>query len=102
MENGKVLEEEYNILGILDRHIVLEDPEILDEEEKEYLSAIIKPFKDRDTYIVKRESCFDKYFLRISVDDMWTDFPYFEKDTMYKGMKLNKKYSLKDLGLEMI
>lgn len=102
MENGKVLEEEYNILGILDRHIVLEEPEILDEEEKEYLSAIIKPFKDRDIYITKRENCFDKYFLRISVDDMGTDFPYFEKDTMYKGMKLNKEYSLKDLGLEMI
>lgn len=33
MENGKVLEEEYNILGILDRHIVLEEPEILDEKE---------------------------------------------------------------------
>ena len=64
-----------------DYKTIFEKKDILDKEEKEYLSAIIKPFKDRDIYITKRENCFDKYFLRISVDDMGTDFPYFEKNT---------------------
>ena len=25
--------------------------------------------------------------------------PYFEKGTMYKGMKVNREYTLKELGL---
>ena len=58
MENGKVLEEEYNILGILDRHIVLEEPEILDEKKKEqeenadyYFNEAEKIIKENDNHI---------------------------------------------------
>jgi len=58
MENGKVLEEEYNILGILDRHIVLEEPEILDEKKKEqeenadyYFNEAEKIIKENDSHI---------------------------------------------------
>ncbi len=75
--------------------------EILDKEEKEYLSAVIKPFRNRIKYISKT----DKYthdeeniFITIeNSDSIW--FPYFKKNAMYKGMELNKKYTLKELGL---
>ncbi len=75
--------------------------EILDKEEKAYLSAVIKPFRNRIKYISKT----DKYthdeeniFITIeNSDSIW--FPYFKKGTMYKGMELNKKYTLEELGL---
>ena len=79
---------------------------ILDDVEKSYLRSVIKPFRGRVNYIYKT-SCGEKaYFIRIVVrctilprglDSMY--FPVFAKDTMYKGMKLNKAYTLKELGL---
>ena len=79
---------------------------ILDDVEKSYLRSVIKPFRGRVNYIYKT-SCGEKaYFIRIvvrstilsrGVDSMF--FPVFAKDTMYKGMKLNKAYTLKELGL---
>ncbi len=79
---------------------------ILDDVEKSYLRSVIKPFRGRVNYIYKT-SCGEKaYFIRIVVrstilprgfDSMF--FPAFAKDTMYKGMELNKTYTLKELGL---
>lgn len=74
--------------------------EILDKEEKEYLSFVIKPFRDKVQYIAKLCSGNGKYFIdiKLSGDDN-TSFPYFEKDKMYKGMESYKQYTLEDLGL---
>ena len=76
------------------------DP-ILDDVEREYLSAVIKPFRKMIAYIVKAQDFDDgKQCIRIilqNVDGM--RFPYFDDDTMYKGMKENKKYSLEELDL---
>lgn len=74
--------------------------EILDKEEKEYLSFVIKPFRDKVQCIVKLCGGNGKYFIdiRLSGDDN-TSFPYFEKGKMYKGMEIDKKYTLEDLGL---
>ena len=74
---------------------------ILDDAEKEYLSAVIKPFRKKIAYIVKDQDFDDgKQCIRIILqngDGM--RFPYFDDDTMYKGMKENKKYSLEELDL---
>lgn len=72
--------------------------EILDEEEKEYLSAVIRPFKDRIEFISKSRM-FDDYIC-IGLNDEAIILPYFKKGTMYKGMELYKKYTLKELGLD--
>lgn len=72
--------------------------EILDEEEKEYLSAVIRPFKDRIEFIAKRRM-FDDYIC-IGLNDEAISLPYFKKGTMYKGMELYKEYTLKELGLD--
>lgn len=74
------------------------EKEILDEEEKEYLSAVIKPFKDRIEYIKKVEDIGE--YIAIYLKNERLPFPYFDKGTMYKGMELNKKYTLKELGLD--
>lgn len=78
---------------------------ILDDIEKRYLSNVIKPFRNQIESIVKYS--YGKYeainMVNFKVDEnmsfIVTNFPYFKKGTMYKGMEVNKEYSLKDLGL---
>ena len=76
------------------------DP-ILDDVEKEYLSAVIKPFRKMIAYIVKAQDFDDgKQCIRIILqngDGM--HFPYLDDDAMYKGMEVNKEYSLEELGI---
>ena len=76
---------------------------ILDNKEKEYLSSVIRPFRDKVKYIVK-SNCFIKDFISIFLYNDFKDiegieFPYFQKDTMYKKMKVDKEYTLEELGL---
>lgn len=77
---------------------------ILTEEEKEYLSAVIKPFRKKIAYIRKKQSLYkkdkDKKFISIVLcDDDYMYFPFFENDAMYQGMELGRKYTLEELGL---
>lgn len=74
--------------------------EILDETEKRYLSGIIRPFKDKVRFISKdRDSDYDKEFIFIDLKNEFIYLPNFKINTMYKGMKEYKKYTLKELGL---
>lgn len=74
---------------------------ILDEAEKEYLSSVIKPFRDKVKYMLKNSS--NEEFISIVLEDKecreYFNFPYFKKGTMYKGMEINKRYTLEELGL---
>lgn len=76
---------------------------ILDEAEKEYLRNVIKPFRDMVTSVIKFDS--DKYeYIAIRYRGIeeyigTVRFPSLKKDTMYKGMELNKKYTLEELEL---
>lgn len=74
---------------------------ILDEVEKKYLSAVIKPFREKIEYIRKNKSAYkDKQFISIGFyDDDYMYFPFFENDAMYKCMELGRKYTLEELGL---
>ena len=74
---------------------------ILDNEEKDYLSAVIKPFRSRVKYIAKIIS-YDEFEQRIKIafyNGYCTYLPYFKANTMYKGMETDKNYTLKELGL---
>lgn len=76
---------------------------ILDDVEREYLSAVIKPFRNKVKYIVKisRISPPKTQYIRIVLDDLeFVYIPYFNTNTgMYKGMEADKLYSLEELGL---
>lgn len=83
--------------------IKVEQP-ILDDIEKRYLSNIIKPFRNKVKYIRKIGSPTENYeYIRICYKDHnYTNvlnFPDFKVGTMYKGMKQDKLYTLKELGL---
>lgn len=73
---------------------------ILDDEEKEYLSVVIRPFKDKVKYIAKYGDSRLEFISIKLVGDSAMLFPYFKKGTMYKGMELEKQYTLKELGLD--
>lgn len=74
--------------------------QILTQKEKEYLENFLRPFKDRVTTINKYRWGESREYIRI-----WLSFnesislPLFAKNTMYKGMELNKEYTLEELGL---
>lgn len=78
-----------------------QEPSILDDVEKEYLRAVIKPFRDKVAYITLFEYDERKEFIRIKTKNEPEDmtFPNFKTGTMYKGMKQGRKYSLEDLDL---
>ena len=79
---------------------VEEKKELLNEKEREYLSNIIRPFKNIVRGIEKREWGKREYIHFYIIDEVGVSFPYFEPNTMYKGMKLKKEYTLSELGLE--
>ena len=75
---------------------------ILSDKEKEYLSAVIKPFRDKVDYVKKYS--FDggeKESIGISFknDNGYFSFPVFKKGTMYAGMYPYREYTLEELGL---
>lgn len=75
--------------------------QVLDDVENEYLSAVIKPFRNRVKYIVKTYGVSEaRQFIRIIMcDGEYNNLPFFKGDTMYKGMKVDKQYTLQELGL---
>lgn len=74
---------------------------ILTDEEKEYLSYVIKPFREDVLKISKFKSKVlkNKEVIGFETPNGFMIFPPFEKDKMYKNMELNKAYTLDDLGL---
>lgn len=90
-------------------HDLEEVKDILDKEEKEYLSNIIKPFRDRVNLIRKSDSKLadDIYYkvIEISIKSL---IPYWEnevivlpafKSNLYSDMEIGKEYTLEELGL---
>ena len=74
---------------------------ILTEKEKKYLSGVVEPFRDRVESIYKcsyTQKPFECIIIRIE-DESSIILPNFKKNTMYKGMEPNKKYTLEELGL---
>lgn len=98
---SKWLKTNYFLDSLLTGKIEITKKPILDDNEKEYLSAVIKPFRDKVSYICKKKSdCSKMEWIQIGIEtDMNLDFPSFEIGTMYKGMEVDKEYSVGDLGL---
>lgn len=85
----------------VERLIVFERKEVLDKKEKKYLSNIVKPFRDEIEYIAKRNIGETQEYIFINFYDEIGTFslPCFDKNTMYKNMEVNIKYTLKELDL---
>lgn len=75
------------------------EKEILDDKEREYLSNVIKPFRDKVEYIIKFDLLPEEYISIWLPKHETTDLPCFKRGTMYKGMEIEKEYTLEELGL---
>ena len=109
MRYHKIYEEwEYAIydtfLHLLDgKYEVIKLPKsILAKEERNYLSKVIKPFREKILHISKLSSK-DGESICIDIRYDWEEdsimLPKFATGTLYKGMEIGKEYSVKDLGL---
>ena len=81
------------------------DKELLTPKEREYLKSVFRPFASHIAYVQKLSSD-NSEFIKVYIWGEWGEnaipmlFPYFKKGTMYKGMKPEKSYTLKELGIE--
>lgn len=108
VENNHIIFIKDNVkfyLTVLNNYDYIEINNILNDEERKYLSAVIKPFRDIIISISKyKYSSNNKYeyiFIKYRENNRSSNiyFPDFPINTMYKGMKYYKEYTLKELGL---
>lgn len=97
-------EEENDIVKVerpVKYETVFEREEVLDETEKKYLAEVIRPFRKRIQFIQKKKEIteINPYIRIVCEDNDKLIFPYITDNSMYKGMEVNKKYTLKELGL---
>lgn len=72
---------------------------ILNDKERAYLRAVIKRWREELISIYKVR-LYEGDFISISLKNgeiVYLD--WVKRETMYKGMKVGKKYSLNELGL---
>lgn len=84
------------------------EEEKLDNVEKRYIKDFIRPFRDDITYIKKvatplytrqpKEQIKIVYYKNGKMGEIL--LPPFPEKSMYKGMKLNKEYTLEELGIK--
>ena len=85
----------------LNQEIEIEVPDILTKEEKEYLSAVIKPFRDEIDCIFKHKNdmTFKSYISIKLKDKTYIHFPDLKDNKMYAKMELDYHYTLEELDL---
>lgn len=83
------------------REWLLAEAEILDDAEKRYLRGVIRPFRDKVKSITKFADtrCTEEYIYMVIEGPADACLPRFDGNTMYKGMELNREYTLEELGL---
>ena len=84
--------------------IEIADEPLLTPKEKEYLENVIKPFKDTVISISKKEFFTNRGYIYIGIKDYnsnldYVKLPNFVKNKYYKGLEIDREYTLEDLGL---
>lgn len=75
--------------------------QILDDAEKRYLRGVIRPFRGKVKSITKFADtrCTEEYIYMVIEGPADACLPRFDGNTMYRGMELNREYTLEELGL---
>ena len=92
----------FDVCGALKKWLDMEHKEhILNDAEKKYLSAVIKPFRDRVIGIKKLQSAVTKResIIILILKDGCFGLPWFDIGTMYRGMERERTYTLDELEL---
>ncbi len=78
---------------------LLSEAPILNDAEKEYLKAVIKPFRN-EVLNIQKKSSFCEWISIVMESQETINLPYLKKSSgMYKGMEGNRKYTIEELGL---
>ena len=78
---------------------------VLTDEEKEYLSNMVKPWTNKIKTITNywgTGNCVNEFIQICYIQDgfnYYMSLPQFERGSMYKGMELERDYSLEELDL---
>lgn len=93
---------EYQQMTIQHNNQLIAEMSPLDNAERKYLKAVIKPFRDKVKYIMRvMDDNLEENYILISLNrfsDCIT-LPNFKRGMMYKSMEEGKKYTLEELGL---
>ncbi|MST81546.1 hypothetical protein [Bilifractor porci] len=82
--------------------ICFRDPQILDDKEREYLTAVLKPLpKVKTIKKVETPMINSEYLMVIFRNREIMSFPFFKLHAMYRGMEVGREYTLKELGLKL-
>ena len=74
--------------------------ELLTSKEREYLKFVFRPFANYIAYVRKSDTGYSE-LIEVGIYKNYSMlFPNFKKGTMYKGMRPEKSYTLKELGIE--
>ena len=73
-------------------------PQILDDAERRYLSAVIRPFRNDEMRICKKNAGDYEEYISFAWEKSFY-LPNFKAGTMYKGMEPDRWYTLEELGL---
>ena len=87
---NQLLNGEYKVVKI--------PKQILTDEEKEYLSAVVKPFRDEVKHISKNQY-YGEEWIQIRTKSGLALLPSFKEGLMYNGMEVGKEYSVKELDI---
>ena len=95
---------EYQQMTIQHNNQLFAEMSPLDKDEKKYLKAIIKPFRNKVTGIIKvRNSSGEKSYISIRLGNTMFDdrvnLPYFNSNSMYLKMETGRMYHVDELGL---
>lgn len=100
-----VIGKKYGMGYMLENEMIEFDVFILTDKEREYLSAVLKPFKEREMRITKMDSA-EGYNLVVDGEEDEAGvralyyFPVFPHDSeMYRGMEVDRAYTPSELGL---
>lgn len=105
LTNAGTMKEAFDIVKVeraVKYEIVFErKEEILDEVEKRYLTEVIRPFRNRIKFIIKKldYATFKREYIYICLNGEGFFLPWFKVNTKYKGMIVDVAYSLEELGL---
>ena len=101
LENGRWVNFYDHLFGAIicgRLKVVKQNESILTEKEREYLAAVIEPYRD-DVVCIMKSNVFEYPRVYIHLKHETFGLPWFNKDEKYKGMELNKGYTLEELGL---
>lgn len=77
--------------------------QILDDAERQYLTVVLRPLTKVRCIIKARSPIYqEREYLGVNFETgEIMVFPFFEEETMYKGMKADKAYKPEELGIDL-